>query len=375
MDKEVAETLAYFSQNAFELRQLGKEWGLNEEEIEECIERAMSIDAKDLPAPEKNLASTTKLKFAARRTWPKLRILLWIIGGFIVMVGLGALAMQNEQIDHRVSQIMQPFVYPFFRYLRLTTVSLHDTIDMYDSFHEECVVSNPLFSRQTLLGDHACENCNTVTNIRQFTITANSSESESDIKPLPGTVLLEPVLFKGRGNSVSLDVFRKVLSQNQFAQQPMMGVSTNLDWAPHVKDLLEEDVPQKLAAKPDFYFFWKSKLVWTSQIMRKVFPKPAMLGNMEVAIRKSIYLTGPQADGLELPDSPTGTHSWYVQGSGTRKMVLNPVPFCQGECTPLSVVLHAGDMVTYNCDIYTAKIIRHGEDISISFLGHFTLDE
>ena len=36
----------------------------------------------------------------------------------------------------------------------------------------------------------------------------------------------------------------------------MQGVTTDLEWAAQVKDLMEEDAAAKLTAQPDFYFFW-----------------------------------------------------------------------------------------------------------------------
>ena len=126
MDREVAETLAYFRENASDLKQLGKEWGLNDAEIKECIQRAMSIDPKDLPQ-----SKTTRLKFAARKSWPKLRLFLWIVVVVAVFVGVVTLALQNEQIDHRVGQIVQPLLYPLFRTVRLAATPLHDIFDLY----------------------------------------------------------------------------------------------------------------------------------------------------------------------------------------------------------------------------------------------------
>ena len=129
MDGEVAETLAYFRENASDLKTLGKEWGLSDSDIKECIKQALSIDRKDLPHPK--TTSTTRLKFAARKSWPKLRILLWVVGAVIVLVGAGALALQNEHIDHRVGQLVQPLLYPLFRAVRLAAAPLHDVFNLY----------------------------------------------------------------------------------------------------------------------------------------------------------------------------------------------------------------------------------------------------
>ena len=134
MDKEVAETMAYFRENVAELKSLGKDWGLSDAEIEECVERAMSIDPKYLPSPKTSAASTTRMKFAARKSWLKLRIFLWIVGILIVLVGLGALALQNEQIDHRFNQLVQPLLYPLFRAVRLAAMPLHNAFDFYGMF-------------------------------------------------------------------------------------------------------------------------------------------------------------------------------------------------------------------------------------------------
>ncbi|KAK7116071.1 uncharacterized protein [Littorina saxatilis] len=366
MDKEVAETLAYFRDNAADLRQLGKEWGLSENEIKECIERAMSVDPKDLPRPETTASRTTRLKFAARRSWPKIRILLWIAGVLAVLIGIGALALQNDEIDHRFSQLVNPLLYPITRGLRLVTVPLHDMFNLYEYFLRDCFVRNPLFNEESMLGDHICENCNNVTAAMQF--TADSLKQG----PFPFSAFTEPILVKGKGPLVTFETFQSILSKNPFVKQHMLGISTNLKWAAQVTDLLEDGVKEKLVAQPDFHFFWLSKQASISQVMRKVFPRPDVLGTKaEVAIKKHIFLTGPKAKSFHLPPSMMSSFNWYAQGSGSSEVTLSPPSTCGSDCPPVTVTLEMQDLLLYNSETYTAEVKPLEVDISISFLGSF----
>ena len=59
-----------------------------------------------------------------------------------------------------------------------------------DNFMELCFVENPLYDKDSQLGDHACEMCSTVKTVTQF--TAQSMKRG----PLPGAAFTEPVLVK-----------------------------------------------------------------------------------------------------------------------------------------------------------------------------------
>ena len=67
------------------------------------------------------------------------------------------------------------------------------------------------------------------------------------------------VFLQGHGQNVSLETFQSILSNNPFIREPMHGVTTDLKWASQVKDLMMEDTADKLAAQPDFHFYWYVK--------------------------------------------------------------------------------------------------------------------
>ena len=136
IDRDVAETLECFRENASDLKKLGKDWGLNDEDIKECIQRAFSVDPKDLPQGSR----MTRLKYFARKWWPRLRVLLRVVGVMVILVSVGTQALQNERIDQRVGQLMRPLLYPIFRTLRLAATPLHDIFNMYGKFHLVCKV-------------------------------------------------------------------------------------------------------------------------------------------------------------------------------------------------------------------------------------------
>ena len=59
-----------------------------------------------------------------------------------------------------------------------------------DNFMEDCVMYNPLFDKNTLLGGHVCELCSAVTTVTQF---FPGSPKQG---PLHNVVFSEPLLFK-----------------------------------------------------------------------------------------------------------------------------------------------------------------------------------
>ncbi|KAK7486388.1 hypothetical protein BaRGS_00022312, partial [Batillaria attramentaria] len=127
MEREVAETLACFRKNVSELRRLGKEWGLSDTEIEECVHRALSADVKQPLGSKTEVSPSTTPKSTARKTWPK-RVFLTVAG---VVLVIGAQALQDETVVLHVKKLFKSvwdlyqLEYPVFRVIRLITVPLH----------------------------------------------------------------------------------------------------------------------------------------------------------------------------------------------------------------------------------------------------------
>ncbi|KAK7486384.1 hypothetical protein BaRGS_00022308, partial [Batillaria attramentaria] len=134
-------------------------------------------------------------------------------------------------------------------------------------YMEECFIDNPFFSGRDR-GLKFCEFCRSVE--------------------------------QGQGSIVSMKKMQEILSPVQLAWRPMPGIKSNLEWLSQVKDLMEPGIEEKLMAHPHFFFHWISKLMFTGHLMRKVFPRPAILGGKQVDFIKDIYVDGPAADNFTL---------------------------------------------------------------------------
>lgn len=128
MEQEIEETLLYFRKNISDLRKLGKDWGLNESEIEECIQQAMSADLKKIQ--EENIKSI-HIKCIARKTWSKLCCIFKIMAILsLLLVIVGITAQQNDKVFSHVIKVFASLDYPIMRSLRLMALPLHNYFNM-----------------------------------------------------------------------------------------------------------------------------------------------------------------------------------------------------------------------------------------------------
>jgi hypothetical protein len=122
-NNSVDEYLVYLKENAQELRQLGKKWGMTEKEIDNCVTEALSLteNKEDLKKSPKNIA---------RKCWAYFLFLIKIqLGiGLLLMVLLGGMyttALYHEPSQRAIMKAIMPYSYEIMRAVRLAAVPLH----------------------------------------------------------------------------------------------------------------------------------------------------------------------------------------------------------------------------------------------------------
>jgi hypothetical protein len=130
MNKEADDILAYFRENVTELRKLGKGWGLDDSEIAQCIEQAMSVKPEDLPPASEEI----RKKLSAHKSWTKLRFFLFTTGALIVLLAGVLMTVDGNTIEASVSHVTTPLVSPAMRFIRHAAVPLHKWFNLHGRF-------------------------------------------------------------------------------------------------------------------------------------------------------------------------------------------------------------------------------------------------
>ena len=124
MEQEAVDYMLFLKQNASELRKLGSDWGMTDEEINGCIDEALS-QVKSASKLKKN---STKNK--ARTIWSYILFMMKIpVYTILLVISLFLLvtivSTVHEPTDKFISKVLQPLGYDIFRLIRIATLPIH----------------------------------------------------------------------------------------------------------------------------------------------------------------------------------------------------------------------------------------------------------
>ena len=131
-NNSVDEYLVYLKENAKELRQLGKKWGMTEEEIDNCVTEALSLTEN-----KEELKKSPKNK--ARKCWSyflfliKIQLALGLLL-FVLFGGIYTAALYHEPTQRAVLKVFMPYSYEIMRAVRLAAVPLHGMFNITSMF-------------------------------------------------------------------------------------------------------------------------------------------------------------------------------------------------------------------------------------------------
>ncbi|XP_071099293.1 uncharacterized protein [Haliotis cracherodii] len=364
MATEIQEALAYVRQNVSELRHLGKEWGLNDAEIETCVQRAMSMKVDTKKLPKKKDRDSQARKFAARKTWSRCRwcfnICFGLAGVLFVATTVAAGVMAYQARSIFPSRFILPYAYNIIRAMRLSvSVPLQQAFRIDKYYDSECLIENPMFNDPSM----DCMNCQQMKTAQEMTAT-----TEFDLSIVSG-----PMVFRGLQAPVHLrdvwQVLHKFKDNHMLARHPLKSTA---DWAQSTRDLARPDLLDKIIQEEKFSCNWESRdHLFHGQLMRSLFPKVSVIpSNSEICLQRNIFIDGTGAQHRKLPASTLGGYSWYAQGTGTRTLVFRPHQGCDDLCQPVSVTVREGDIVLFMSGAMDVEVTDNKEEISISYLGH-----
>ncbi|VDI55335.1 Hypothetical predicted protein [Mytilus galloprovincialis] len=361
MDTEAVEFMFFLKRNVSELKRLGSEWGMTTDEINACIDKALENEA-DFPRENEN--RITAMEIWLRFSQGVKVMFKVILITFTVLFCVFMLASYHEATGNYVMKVLQPYGYDVFRAIRLATLPLHKMVNITSYYDAECLLDNPFFREPT----QECDLCmdthevKLMTESKHWLVKRHCQQQQPFVfKPkLVPTVTFEDVVDLYNKNKGVLDT-----SVARF-------YSTDQE-VPDIGSLFGLKDNDNLKKKTGLSVHWVSKNMASSQILRKMFPRPEFVPpESEVALEKTLYIDGPKSQLFEVIG---GFYQavFVTIVKGNRKAVFSSVQECSDVCSPLHVDLKEGDIVVFGPAMWRLNIMPNMEDTSIVYVGSFTV--
>lgn len=354
------EYLVYLKENAVELRKLGKQWGMTEDEIDSCVSEALSMTGN-----EKELKKSGKNK--ARKCWSYFLFLLklHLAVSFLLIVLIGAIyvAMQfHEPTQHAVVKALMPYSYEIMRFVRLAAVPLHGMFNISSLYNAECLIENPFY-------EEVPPDCNICRDFQH--VPGVNASSFNAVKFTAYTNTLKPVkimntLEKNVTYSDLRDMYLEI--RHGLFSDPHMFTSTVPEFQ-SLSALFDEDRQEEVNSHETLHIDWHSTTVKASAGLRTLFPRPQYLpSETEVTLEKHVLIDGPNTETYRMPSIDNSPLHLYTLGSGKRRVLMRPVQPCKQVCNSMLVFMQPGDSLLYNRDLWRAYLATNGDRTSIGYI-------
>jgi len=341
------------SLEAQHLREYGQRHGLSDAEINNCIEQVLN----DVNAVE--VQRFRPQGHDLKKHWTL--VLQCFLALILLLVPLYYMVSSHKPTQTFVTRHIQDYIYPFMRYLRLSTLSLHASFPQITAWHEEqCLVYNPWY-RNPDVGCWPCEHVLAVINLTEFTSFAKAYYQN-------GT----PFIVKDSSKGFTLRKLENLYMKHGDALNRGTGYFLSaIPSLKHPRDIFELGKSQKLFEYSKIHIEWQFKRVSAARVLRKVFPRPYFVPNTtEVALERYLFIDGPSSPSYSLPLTEFA-NVWLNQKSGRRIVMLEPAPHCKSSCIPISAVLSANDILFYNWQLWRARFLPSATSLSITYMSSF----
>ncbi|XP_072047586.1 bombesin receptor-activated protein C6orf89 homolog [Amphiura filiformis] len=330
------------------VRDLGRSWGLDDDQIDECVQKALMVDEK--PKISRRLRRGCLCCFL---------VLFCFMGGMSLFFTTVTLHKATRLF---VTKHTQSIAYPLMRGIRLLTLPISRTFDLRGWHEMECLVPNPL----SAVGPPDCYPCQDVHNIiifnepvRKFTERYYNFGIPFVAKdPDRKLVHFEDLKDLYLANTATLEYNAKSLE------------CTN-SYVDSIDDILHKDRTSQDIIEANIGVKWRIIKAGSMRLIRTLSAKPYFIPHKgEVAAEMFVFIDAPASEAHLMPQTYFG-NSWLTQASGSREVTLTPLPSCLQNCTEVSVVLQPKDILFYSGFFWQLKTFPFGDDISIQFLGSF----
>ncbi|XP_062591182.1 uncharacterized protein LOC134252697 [Saccostrea cucullata] len=362
MDPASLEYVEQLQQNVAELHQLGREWGMTDDEMSDCIERVLRENENVIVSPPR--------KSTARRIWrcigyTPVVVSCLILGVLILFAGSSLLFVVFPSAEHYMSGKLQPYGYTIFRTIRLATLPLHRYFNITSLYDAECLVENPWYEEPTL----ECNWCENIKNIESLNDTKNHDLIDEFMREA------RPIVFKNLANVVNFEDLRGLYRQNNVVLDNAAFFRSSVPGMRSIQELFGDEVDENTLMKDGTTIHWVTRNMAGSQVIRKLFPRPTFIPpESEVALERVIFIDGHKSDHYELVVLPLQM-GYYIQASGNHKVIVTPLKHCRDVCNPMQTVLKEGDILTYNPSVWKVVVMPNFQNkLSIGYAGSFSFN-
>ncbi|KAL3841355.1 hypothetical protein ACJMK2_019513 [Sinanodonta woodiana] len=364
MDREVNEYIFFLKENVSELQRLGKEWGMADEEINRCIDKALensTVSTKNQTKSGKNYG---------RKAWIYIRLVLRaslysVLTMIALLSGILILTSLHKPTERYVGKTLEPYGYTIFRFIRLATLPFHQIFRITYLYDAECMINNPFFVEESP-ECWLCSNTNTVKEI-----------NTDEFKPEKLTLYIrswKPVLFKSalKRNVTYQDLRELYLSHRVHLDSSVYILESSHPSIQSLQAMFEEDRETFIKEANEFYFIWESRKVASSISLRHLFPRPSFMPlKSEITLDKTVIIHGP---GMNTSQLPATIDRWYMytQSSGTRRVAVTPAGDCKMSCSTMLVILQPGDTLLFTSQLWWVQLLTNGDEISVGYVVSFS---
>lgn len=234
-----------------------------------------------------------------------------------------------------------------------------------------CVLKNPFFEPEK--EEDQCMRC---VNVKHILTTKKDLTEEYHTL---AAITFNPIVFRQLVGNVSVSDLRKKLEESGKLQAEVPNyVNSNTDEIKSMGDLIDPNRFDKMVKNSTVHLEWRSGNYYGRSVIKGLFPLPAIIeqnlnwdGNYYFDSYRKLFLDGAESDAYDLDVIPKPeTYVIYLQGSGSRKIILSPREPCGYQCCYLSTHLKAGDVLTFPNAVWKARSeAADGEEMSLASLS------
>ncbi|ESO86933.1 hypothetical protein LOTGIDRAFT_235133 [Lottia gigantea] len=380
MNSSYSDKISKLNDDVEELRKLGREMQLSDEEIKQCAVRSLDEDLELQILWHKIKENCQKfitfiypylilignfVKTRVRKIDTRLQRIVFAV---LISVGLLALtwiyyAIYQDQgpLGKLLTPIYSPYDHCVMRLVRLMMLPLHSLFNIGMYHNMPCVMENPYYIEPV---PENCWNCKLINRTKVPTF-AN--------KTLPRVMLTRPLIFLNYSTDITTIANITDLIQDNYEtlNHPSIILQSTVSWLKRPTDLLKVDnLEQTILSEKQFHLDWVSRRILTSQILRKIFPRPKFLNKKsEVLISRRLLIDGPGATAILLNNLMEGANMIYIVHTGNRTLELRGKPGCENTCIKFQTVVETGSMV-YLPTIWDIHVLENGDELSIASVAY-----
>ncbi|XP_022187861.1 uncharacterized protein LOC111046589 [Nilaparvata lugens] len=347
------ERLNSYKKDVDSIKRLGKEWNLNNDEIDQVL-----FDAFLCLETERLQKKCSSYSLKSLLSW---RSILLILAVFTV---LSSAYIHKKTLQNVVERNVQEMIYPGMKVFRKMMLPLVRTFPSLSAWYDEtCLVGNPYFQ----VSDMDCWPCSSTRSVLNLTGGQLSSDQyHSGI----------PFIFKeNHMRTVEINDLKEMYVEHKAVFDAHSSqVECSYGWST-LDDLFSDHSPYiGPTDQLNTNIKWRLNRLEPIRLVRNLFgtPKNTPQYTAGAAPEKYIIIDEPQGLPYLLPQTE-GTTVFVVQGSGSRLIVLDPAPQCSTQCHRVSLVLQPQHILWYNWWYWRGSSfpVSGSNDISVTYIGSY----